>query len=107
MNDEYPYQNVVHWRRPVEFMSKTKPIEMFSEGIDPNDIKQGSLADCWILSAAACLAERPKLIERLFITKEVNDMGLYKIRLCKNGEWVVVTVDDYIPCFYNGGPMFS
>jgi calpain-15 len=65
------------------------------------------LADCWILSAAACLAERPKLIERLFITKEYNEMGIYKIRLCKNGEWIVVTVDDYIPCYYNGGPMFS
>ena len=34
-------------------------------------------------------------------------MGIYKIRLCKNGEWIVVTVDDYIPCYYNGGPMFS
>ena len=34
-------------------------------------------------------------------------MGIYKVRICKNGEWIVVTVDDYIPCFYNGGPMFS
>lgn len=34
-------------------------------------------------------------------------MGVYKLRLCKNGEWVVITIDDYIPCFYNAGPMFS
>ena len=34
-------------------------------------------------------------------------MGIYKIRLCKNGEWVVVTIDDYIPCYYNAGPIFS
>lgn len=34
-------------------------------------------------------------------------MGFYKIRLCKNGEWIVVTVDDYIPCYYNAGPIFS
>lgn len=27
--------------------------------------------------------------------------------MCKNGEWIVVTVDDYIPCYYNAGPMFS
>lgn len=105
INDEYPYANVVHWRRPKEFLQQ--PIQLFDEGVDPNDIKQGALADCWILSAAACLAERPKLIERLFITKEYNEMGIYKIRLCKNGEWIVVTVDDYIPCYYNGGPMFS
>lgn len=34
-------------------------------------------------------------------------MGVYKIWLCKNGEWIVVTIDDYIPCYYNAGPMFS
>ena len=106
-NDEYPYANVVQWRRPKDFMGANANIQLFDEGIDPNDIKQGALADCWILSAAACLAERPKLIDRLFITKEYNEMGIYKLRLCKNGEWVVITIDDYIPCFYNGGPMFS
>jgi calpain-15 len=53
------------------------------------------------------MAERPALIRRLFITKEYNKWGIYKMRLCKNGEWTVVTVDDYIPCYYNGGPMFS
>lgn len=55
----------------------------------------------------ASLAERPLLIKRLFITKEYNDFGFYKIRMCKNGEWIVVTVDDYIPCYYNATPMFS
>lgn len=55
----------------------------------------------------ACIAERPVLIERLFITKDYNEAGIYKIRLCKNGEWKVITVDDYIPCYYNAGPMFS
>ena len=50
------------------------------------------------MSALACLAERPALIERLLITKEVNDEGIYKVKLCKNGEWVIVTVDDYFPC---------
>ena len=40
INDDFPYQNVVHWRRPVEFMNTNKSkIELFSEGIDPNDIK--------------------------------------------------------------------
>lgn len=105
IHDEYPFPNIVHWRRPKEFM-KTAP-QLFLGGIDPNDIKQGALADCWFLSSVACMAERPILIERLFITKEYNDYGIYKIRLCKNGEWIVVTVDDYIPCYYNAGPMFS
>ncbi len=29
------------------------------------------------------------------------------MRLCKNGEWQTITVDDYIPCYFNGGPMFA
>ena len=47
------------------------------------------------------------MVKRLFITKKYNPEGIYKIRLCKNGEWVVVTVDDYIPCFFNASPIFT
>ena len=27
--------------------------------------------------------------------------------MCKNGEWITVTVDDFFPCYPRGGPMFS
>ena len=70
-------------------------------------MKPGILGDEWFLSAVALLAERPALIERLFITKEMNTAGVYKLRLCKNGEWVAVTVDDYIPCYPDGEPIFA
>ena len=45
---------------------------VFYDTIEPNDIKNGILGDEWFLSALAMLAERPALVERLFITKEVN-----------------------------------
>ena len=80
---------------------------MFYEIIEPNDVKPGVLGDEWFLSAAALLAERPALIERLFITKELNSAGIYKLRLCKNGEWVTVTVDDFFPCYPDGEPVFA
>jgi len=104
VKDEYPFDFMVHWRRPHEFM---KNPAVFEHEIDPNDIKQGGLGDCWFLSALSSLAERPGMVKRLFITQEYNKEGIYKIKICKNGEWVVVTVDDYIPCRYNGGPIFS
>jgi len=104
VEEEYPYKFIVEWRRPHEFMDNP---QVFEDDIDPNDIKQGILGDCWFLSATASLAERPGMVRRLFITKEYNPEGVYQIKLCKNGEWVTVTVDDYIPCRYKGGPIFS
>jgi calpain-15 len=100
---EYPLQEKPVWKRPHEFMRKP---QLFVGGIDPNDINQGALGNCWFLASIASVAENPALIRRLFITKEYNEKGLYQLRICKNGEWVKVTVDDYIPCYYSGGPMF-
>jgi calpain-15 len=44
------------------------PPEVFYKKIEPNDIKQGGLGDCWFMCALASLAEMPYLVERLFIT---------------------------------------
>ena len=41
------------------------------------------------------------------MTKQYNDEGIYHLRICKNGEWQDVIIDDYIPCYPNGGPIFS
>jgi calpain-15 len=59
------------------------------------------------MCALSSLAERPALVRRLFETEETNEHGVYKIRFCKNGEWVTVTVDDYFPCHPRGEPVFS
>jgi calpain-15 len=80
---------------------------VFYEDVEPNDIKQGALGDCWFMCALASLAERPALVKRLFITDTYNEDGIYRLKFCKNGEWIEVTVDDYFPCYPSGGPMFS
>jgi Calpain family cysteine protease/Calpain large subunit, domain III len=71
--------------------------------IEPFDIKIGESKDNWIKNALALLAERPACLERLFITKQTNPYGIYRVKLCKNNEWNIVTVDDYIPCLPSGG----
>lgn len=38
------------------------------------------------------------MVERLFITTRYNEDGLYRVKFCKNGDWIEVTVDDYFPC---------
>ena len=42
----------------------------------------------------ATVAEFPELIEDLFITKEKNDAGIYKLRFFIRGKPWVVSVDD-------------
>ena len=89
---ENPFDIVVHWRRPQEFMITDYKLDLhqpavFYKDVEPVDIKPGVLGDDWFLSALAILAERPALIERLFLTRHVNDIGFYRVKLCKNGEW--------------------
>ncbi len=43
---------------------------------------------------------------KLFITSKINDWGIYGVKICKNGEWKEVVVDDQFPCF-QGEPAFS
>jgi len=80
---------------------------VFFEGIDPHDIRAGELNDGYFLSALQILSENPALVKRLFIQDTFNEKGFYKIRLCKDGQWQVVTIDDYFPCYVNGGPIFT
>jgi calpain-15 len=78
VEDSYPFEFEVHWRRPHEFMEN--PV-VFENDIDPNDIRQGQLGDCWFLSALSSLAERPGMVRRLFITQEYNKEGIYQIKI--------------------------
>jgi len=94
------------WRRATEFMPLDK-MKVFDE-IDPNDILQGQLGDCYFLSCLSALAERPKLIKRLFMTEQPNEVGCYAVWLNDNGEWKNFIIDDYFPCSGpNKGPVFS
>ncbi|KAM3147402.1 hypothetical protein pb186bvf_000653 [Paramecium bursaria] len=99
------------WKRPVEFMKEN--IKLFDE-IEPMDIKQQNLGDCYLLGSLAALAEHPKHIERIFLTKQFQlngnlsyNQGLYGLSLIHDGIKKQVVLDDYIPCKEKGGPIFS
>eukprot|EP01062_Namystynia_karyoxenos_P051270 TRINITY_DN40185_c0_g1_i1.p1 TRINITY_DN40185_c0_g1~~TRINITY_DN40185_c0_g1_i1.p1 ORF type:complete len:1080 (+),score=259.97 TRINITY_DN40185_c0_g1_i1:55-3240(+) len=73
-----------------------------SSSIEPADICQGELNDCWVLGAAAAAAEFPDLICKLFPQADpgLQDCarGRFTVRLCKGGWWRDVTLDAYLPC---------
>ena len=66
------------------------------------DIQQGALGDCYFLSALAVVATRLDIINKIFVSKETNNIGAYQVRLCKDGNWQIITVDSLFPITKNG-----
>ena len=98
-----PAGEEVAWYRTSEIFKDGK-IDVFEGKIEPGDILQGALGDCWFLCAIACLAEFPTLVEDLFPadSKKFNPSGKYNVRLCEAGSWETITIDDFIPCYPEG-----
>ncbi|VDO97041.1 unnamed protein product, partial [Heligmosomoides polygyrus] len=88
------------WLRPEQMFTKDGRSWPWTVFRDPrsSDIEQGCLGDCWLLSAMALIAERPDVLEHILLTKEYSHCGVYQVRLCIDGMWKIVLVDDFFPC---------
>jgi hypothetical protein len=72
---------------------------LFDKKINPRDLTQGSLGDCWLVAALANLAEYPAAIRNCFSNLERTARGKYSVRLFDplKKEWQTIVVDDFIP----------
>ncbi|KAL4492424.1 hypothetical protein ABPG72_005559 [Tetrahymena utriculariae] len=103
--DQFLISKNITWKR-IEQIIPQGEVKVFQGKIEPNDIYQGQLGDCYFLSALSTLAEEPDLISRLFEIVEYNPHGYYIVWLNHDGFWKQVVVDDYFPCI-NNKPAFS
>lgn len=86
------------WMRPAAYCTDpAKPPCLFVGQIEPNDIDQGQLGNCYFLCALACLSEFPEVIKDCYAAPQCPALGIYRVRMCKNGWWQVCTVDDLLP----------
>jgi len=87
--------------------------------IEARDVGQGSLGNCWLLAALACMADNKGVVNQALVQKQYNPRGRYTINMVDSEQdtgdslygtdsghgWMEVSVDDYFPC-KKGKPVF-
>ncbi len=79
---------------------------LFVDGVDPDDVVQGCLADEWLLAAFRIVASagsvvladgHDPIVDDVFHTSGLSSTGVYVVRLFKNAQWEAVVIDDFLP----------
>ena len=56
------------------------------------------MKDAYYISVLASIAEHPNRIRNMFMTNKINREGIFGVRIYKNGEETLVTIDNLFPC---------
>eukprot|EP00292_Cryptomonas_paramecium_P005826 CAMPEP_0113668184 /NCGR_PEP_ID=MMETSP0038_2-20120614/3858_1 /TAXON_ID=2898 /ORGANISM="Cryptomonas paramecium" /LENGTH=397 /DNA_ID=CAMNT_0000583897 /DNA_START=10 /DNA_END=1199 /DNA_ORIENTATION=- /assembly_acc=CAM_ASM_000170 len=101
----------IEWKRPADVLDTTAKPVMYSGKIDPDDVAQGRLGNCYFLAAISSCAEGDDdILLRDLIIEEGLEQGIIGFKFYVNGRWTTVVIDDYFPCTQSGGqwkPIFA
>lgn len=97
--DEYgkkklKFFKTLKWRRVSYVYPK---LQVIKNGISNQDIYQGSIGNCYLLSSISSICEYPERIERILLQRKRSPKGAYCVALCITGEFREFYVDDMIP----------
>ncbi|CAD8127631.1 unnamed protein product [Paramecium sonneborni] len=102
--EKFKWKRIPEFIKNPKFFVKENTLNRFGLGkwIAPDDLQQGQLGDCYFLASISSLGNRrPDLLLETFVTRTFNPNGLYGVKLCIDGEWKVIGMDDYIPTWYD------
>ena len=98
-NEHYAIFQKASWKRPHElFNCDYDEIKLF-DSINPNDISQGLLGVCYLLSSLSAMAEYPSRLGDIYLNDNSNKYGAYAMKIYVAGVPQEVIVDDYFPCY--------
>lgn len=106
MKDFYGYdidQDPVQWLRPGE-LCRLKGLDepqFVVDGYTMFDMNQGMIGDCWYIAGAAHITRNSDLLHQVIPSGQnfgKNYTGMFRFNFWHDGQWVEVTVDDYLPC---------
>ena len=80
---------------------------MIPQLLDSADVVQSNLGSCYFLASLSSLAGVPSRVQRIFSTTKVDPSGCYGVRLCVQGIWEEIILDDLFPCRDDSQPFFS
>lgn len=121
LNIGLPPSDFVLWRRREKVSMGCKLLfghsekfvkaseRIFVEGVGAmaqGTLKQGLLADRWILNALACVIPCPHMMKYVFATTGQEDVGRFCVRLFEGRGWTSVFIDDRLPCDPLKQPLF-
>lgn len=88
------------WVRLTDFCSNPRACHVFDDTrVNPTHygrVLQGALDTGYLVEALQAIAMRPKLARSLFYCWDTN-LSVYIVRLYKNGTWMRVELDDFVP----------
>ncbi|PRP85427.1 hypothetical protein PROFUN_06973 [Planoprotostelium fungivorum] len=103
-SDTSLYRNVIRppklwpkidsWARIPDILEN--PV-MFHDENRPGDVIEGVVKDAWLLGGCSAVTTKPDIFLQCFSQITLNDVGAYEFALFKNGRWIYVCVDDYVP----------
>ncbi len=87
----------------IDFIGFSRPKDafpgqyyLFKDEICYDDVKQGQIGNCYLISILAALSQRPDLIRAVFKTQTVNPDGFYELFYHENGQKKIIFIDDNI-----------
>ena len=80
-----------------------------TNGVTPQDLRQGAIGNCWFISAASALSEHPGRVEKMFLNtvNEISSAGIYAVNFYTLGVPHTVIVDDWLPLYENWDGSYS
>ena len=88
----------IDWVRASEkFPDRT----LWGATINPNDIGQGDIGNCWVMAALSGFAEYEQRVENVFVNEQKSANGIYALRLYALGVPHTVVIDDYLALMDN------
>ena len=85
------------FKRPKDIFDKQ--YYLYKDEINYDDVKQGSLGNCYLISVLAALSQRPQLIKNVFKSKVVNPDGFYELYFYEKNKKKVMYIDDNLVAY--------